>query len=215
MHEEKYKDIIELFDSHLDKFVDEDEVIVFDDVESKNNHIDVYWIKPNMEYRPYSILVTCGMSRFPMNVPKEKEEKKLIEIAMLFPYDWDFSNIKSKPDSITWPIYHLQSLGKLPIINNSWIGFGHTIGCNEKKGDYFSGTKFNSTIIFPSIKLPKSFTEIENGNNLITIYTAIPIYPEELKYKLDSGSNALVDKFNEFNVQEIVDMNRINTCKIN
>ena len=66
MHDDKYIDIIELFDSHLDRFVEDDEVIVFDDIESKDNHVDVYWIKPNLEYRPYSILVTCGMSRFPM-----------------------------------------------------------------------------------------------------------------------------------------------------
>jgi len=33
MHDDKYKDSIELFDRHLDEFVEDDEVIVFDDVE--------------------------------------------------------------------------------------------------------------------------------------------------------------------------------------
>jgi len=213
MHDDKYIDIIELFDSHLDRFADNDEVIVFDDVESKDNHIDVYWIKPDLEYRPYSILVTCGMSRFPMIVPKGYEDKRFIEVAMLFPMDWDFSDIKSKPDSIAWPINHLQSIGKMPISENTWIGFGHTIGCNKSKGDCFSGTGFNSTIILPSIRLPESFTKISNKDDLITIYSAVPLYPEELKYKLDNDSNALIDKFNEFNIQEIIDINRINTCK--
>ena len=111
MHDDKHIDIIELFDSHLDKFVDDDEVIIFDDVESKYNHIDVYWIKPNLEYRPYSILVTCGMSRYPMKVPVEYEDKRFIEVAMLFPLDWDFSNIESKPETISWPISHPRPSG--------------------------------------------------------------------------------------------------------
>ena len=213
MHNEKYIDIIEIFDSHLDKFVDDDEVIVFDDIESKDNHIDVYWIKPNLEYRPYSILLTCGMSRFPMVVPEGYEDKRFIEIAMLFPMDWDFSDIKSKPDSVTWPIHHLRTIGKTPILQNTWIGFGHTIGCGESKSDCYPGTRFNSTIIFPSIKLPESFTEIRNNDDLIKIHSAIPLYQEELKFKLDNGSNSLIDKFNELDIQEIVDINRINTCK--
>ena len=213
MHDEKYIDIIELFDNHLNKFVEDDEVIVFDDVESKDNHIDVYWIKPNLEYRPYSILVTCGMSRYPMKVPVGNDEKRFIEVAMLFPMDWDFSNIESKPETISWPISHLQSIGKMPISLDTWIGFGHTIGCNDSKGEYFPGTKFNSTIIFPSLKLPKSFTEFENGDSLVKIYSATPLYSEELKFKFENDSNALIDKFNEFNIQEIIDTNRKNTCK--
>lgn len=212
MHNKKFLDLIEIFDSHLDNFVENDEVIVFDDIKSKYNHIDVYWIKPNLEYRPYSILITCGMSRFPMKVPVEHEDTKYIEVAMLFPKEWDFSNIKAKPESITWPISHLQSIGKMPISKNTWIGFGHTIECFKGVNDYFPGTNFNSTIIFPTIKLPKSFSEFKNVDNLIKIYSAIPLYPSELKYKLENGANALVDKFNEFNIQEIVDINRINTC---
>lgn len=52
----------------------------------------------------------------------------------------------------------------------------------------------------------------DNGD-LIKIYSAIPLYPEELKYKLENGSNELIDKLNELNVQEIIDLDRINTCK--
>ena len=213
MHDKKYIDTIELFDSHLDNFVEDDEVIVFDDVESKDNHIDVYWIKPNLEYRPYSILVTCGMSRFPMKVPAGLENKKFIEVAMLFPADWDFTNLTEKPESISWPIRHLQGIGKMPISMDTWIGYGHTISWDDSEKDCFPGTDFNSTIILPSRELPDSFTQIENGENSIKIYSVIPLYPEELKFKLDNDTDTLIDKFNEFNIQEIIDLKRINTCE--
>ena len=66
---------------------------------------------------------------------------------------------------------------------------------------------------FPSIKLPKEFAEIKKEDSVIKIYSAIPLYPEELKFKLENDSNSLIDKFNEFEIQEIVDIFRKNTCE--
>jgi len=212
MHEKRHLDIIELFDNHLDRFVDDDELVVFHDVESKDNHIDIYWIKPNKEYRPYSILMTVGMSRFPMNVPTGYEDKRLIELSMLFPKAWDFSNINSKPDTLQWPIHHLRSIGKMPISKNTWIGFGHTISYHRKESDLFPGTRFSSTIILPSIHLPETFIKIPLEKETISIYTAIPLYPEELDYKNSHDTNSLIEKLNDFKIQEIIDIDRINTC---
>jgi hypothetical protein len=212
MHDKEQQDIIELMDDHLDSFVSEDEIIVFDDSGSIENHIDICWIKPNMEYRPYSILLTCGMSRNPMNVPKGLEDKKYLEIAMLLPSDWDLSDIKTKPDSISWPIHHMKGIGKIPVDQNTWIGFGHTIDYNKSKGDYFPDTKFTSSIILPSISLPENFVRIKKDNDIINIFSAIPIYKEELDYKLVNDTNSLIEKFNEFEIKEILDTQRINTC---
>ena len=211
MEDTKYIDIIDNFENHLESFVDEDDILVFDD-ESEENKVDVYWIKPNKEYRPYSILVTCGMGRFPMMWPdrEEDDEEQFIEVAMLFPMDWDFN---SESDTVIWPIEYLRSIGKMAVSLDTWIEFGDTIECDKSKGGYFPGTRFNSAIIFPSIKLPKTFTNIENGDDLINIYSAIPLYPEELNFKQDKGSNILIDKFNKFDIQEIIDIKRINTCK--
>lgn len=166
-----------------------------------------------MEYRPYSILLTCGMSRKPMNVPSGFDDKKYLEIAMLLPSDWDLSNIKTKPDSITWPIHHLKGIAKIPADQNTWIGFGHTIDYNKRKGDYFPDTKFTSSIILPSISLPEKFVKIKKDNDLINIFSAIPIFKEELDYKIANNTNSLIDKFNEYEIKEIIDLKRINTCK--
>lgn len=96
---------------------------------------------------------------------------------------------------------------------DTWIGYGHTISWVDSEKDCFPGTEFNSTIILPSRELPESFTQIKNGENTIKIYSAIPLYSEELKFKLDNDADTLIDKFNEFNIQEIIDLKRINTCK--
>lgn len=38
------------------------------------------------------------------------------------------------------------------------------------------------------------------------------IYKEEMDYKLRKGSDALLDKFEQFRVSNIIDVNRVNTC---
>ena len=211
MDEQELPDLIDIFDAHLDNFVDEDEIVVFHDAGSEDNHIDVYWIKPEPEYRPYSILITCGMSRYPMNTPQGYT--RFLEVAMLLPPDWDLTDIRKKPKTISWPIFHLQNIGKMPHAEDTWVGFGHTIECNESYGDFFPGTGFNSSIILPSITLPETFTEILNGNDLTTVYISLPLFPEELSYKLQNDSNALIEKFNIFNTPEVLNLSRSNTCK--
>ena len=213
MENEEYMDLIDLLETHLENFIEEDDLIVFEDVESKNNPVDVYWIKPNAEYRPYSILLTCGLSQFASTLPEEFEENRFVEFAMLFPMDWDFDNIEDKPESIAWPISFLQGIGKMPISEDTWFGFGQTRYCGNRKEDCFPGTPFNSAIVLPSIKLPKEFTDIKIGNDLIKIYSVIPLYPEELKFSLDHDANTLLDRFNKFEIQEIIDLNRKNSCK--
>jgi hypothetical protein len=213
MYDEKYLDTIEMIDSHLVQFVDEDEVVIFEDSESEIHPVDIYWIKPNMEYRPYSILMTCGMSRFAIAVPDEFEDERFLEIAMLFPKSWDFDNISSKPETITWPIQHLRTIGKMQVVQDTWLGLGHTVLYKNGNDEFFPGTRFNSTIIFQSITLPKAFTEIENGDDVVKIYSAVPLYPEELRFKLEKDSDLLIERFDKFNIQEVVDVNRINTCK--
>ena len=213
MEDEKYTDLIELFEAHLEGFVEEDDIVIFEDTESGENVVDIYWIKPNAEYRPYSILVTCGMSEFASTLPEGFEENRYVELAMLFPMDWDFDNIDDKPESVTWPLDLLQGMAKMHVTEETWFGFGQTIDCSNKKDECFPGTKFNSSIVLPSIKLPKEFTEIKIGNDLIKIFSVVPIFPEELKFLKDNDANALIDKFNMFETQEIIDVNRKNTCK--
>jgi len=213
MHSDKELETIEIIDNHLENFITDDELIVFHEKESKDNHIDVYWIKPNLEYRPYSILMTCGMSRFSMKVPDGLEEKQFIELVMLLPAEWNLENMTQKDEKITWPITHLKSIAKIPVKDNSWIGYGHTITWSTHQNECFPGTQFNSSIILPSMTLPESFTRIESHKKVIKIYSVVPLYPEELDFKLKNDADSLIDKFNETNVEEILNINRINCCE--
>ena len=214
-HKEEDLATIRLIDEHLDRFFEDDEIKVFHDLDEDEtrNHIDVYWISPKTDDMLYSIIMTCGISRHPMNVPEGKEEYKYVELAMILPLDWELDNIENRPDIEKWPFIHLKSIGKIPHDNNTWLGFGHTISWSPDRDEKFPGTELNSSIILKSITLPKSFTKIQDKEREIKILTVIPLYPEELEFKTKNNSSKLIEKFNEFNIDEELDINRINTCK--
>jgi hypothetical protein len=62
--------------------------------------------------------------------------------------------------------------------------------------------------------VPETFYELEIDNRkTIHFYCIVPIYAEEIDLKLQKGTDALLDRFNFFNVSEIVDPVRRKTVK--
>lgn len=211
----EYLETIEIIDAHLDQFFEDGEIIVFheEDTLEGDNHIDVYWIKPNKKYRPYTILMTCGMSRYPMQVPEGQEKDQYKEVVMLLPMDWSFGNSKLRAAEEMWPVNHLKSIASIPHDQNTWMGFGHTIAWSLEEEECFPGTNFSASVLISSITLPDSFTKIAQEKGDIHLLSVIPLYQEELKFKMEHGSSGLIDRFNEFELDEILDLNRGSVCQ--
>jgi hypothetical protein len=198
-------DNYDAIDNHLSMFFDEgDEIMFFHEKESSDFHLDVCVIKPNKEYRDYTILLTRGVSS--MLLPRDSISK-YIELCILLPPSWDLDNWKDEKNF--WPLGLIRSTGRYPSENNTWLGFGHTIP-NVKPEP---GTDFMGTLVTKSITLPDDFQRIKYGEDTIEIFTLVPLYIEELKYARDNGSDALLDLFDKENIGDIIDVNRKNVCK--
>lgn len=206
------QDLIEAIENHLSMFVDEDEIEVFADQISNQHPVDIYWIKPNKKIRPYSILMSCGMSAYPMDMPEGLEDKELAEVALLLPPDWNLDGDDWLEPENSWPLDHLTDIARQPFETVSWLAFGDTVKNEEDSDKCFAGTNFNSSILLNSITLPAEFTKINFRNATINVYTVIPLYPEELKFKMKNNADALIDKFIDFDINEILDPKRKNTC---
>lgn len=196
-------------EKHLDQFFDsKDEIVVFDEKESPDFHLDAYWIKPN-DFRNYHILLTNGVSTRPLKTPS-KEFSSYIELAILLPKYWNLGNEQWKAESNYWPISLLKGIGRYPHENNTWLGFGHTIP--EAENETISGTKFTATILLKSKTLPPAFQTIPYENNAIEIFLLFPLYKNELTYKTQKGTDSLIDLFQRNNINDIIDINRKNVC---
>ncbi len=204
---------VEEIDNHLEDFFSSDEILVLHEIESEIIHSDIYIIKPNDKIgRDYYILLTCGLSALPMSVPDKDENEEFIELVMLLPKTWILEYKKFEDENNYWPIRLLKELSKLPHKHKTWLGYGHTYG-DPSEDAYSVNNKFVGAIITESITLPEEFLTISFKGKTIQLYSVIPLYKEELDYKMKNNTKTLMERFEKYNVDEILNINRVNTCE--
>ena len=166
---------------------------VFHELVSPDIHVDICVVPPSDE-RDYYTLVTMGMGAHRMNVPEELAEYKLerAELAIALPPDWKLDEESLKDERWYWPIGLLKVLARLPISNDTWLGFGHTM---DKQSPFAEDTKLSAAILTG----PQG---VEEGGEVCTLpsgeevnfYQVIPLYQNEMEYKMEHDADALLEK---------------------
>ncbi len=166
---------------------------VFHELSSPDIHVDICVVPPSEE-RDYYTLITMGMGAHRMNVPEELAEYKLerAELAIALPGNWKLKREDLKNERWYWPIRLLKTLARLPIASDTWLGFGHTMDNEE---DFAKGTKLCAAILTgPQGTEDGSEVCILPSGEEVNFYQVIPLYREELEYKMEHDADALLDK---------------------
>ena len=166
---------------------------VFHELDSPDIHVDICVVPPSEE-RDYYTLVTMGMGAHRMNVPEELAEYKLerAELAIALPGNWKLKHEDLKNERWYWPIRLLKTLARLPIASDTWLGFGHTMDNEE---DFAKDTKLCAAILTgPQDTEDGSEVCILPSGEEVNFYQVIPLYRDELEYKLAHDADALLDK---------------------
>ncbi len=185
---------MDTIEKHIDKcFGKVDNV--FHELVSPDIHVDICIVPPTEE-RDYYTLVTMGMGAHRMNVPDELAEYKLerAELAIALPTNWKLDQESIKDEQWYWPIRLLKSLARLPIANDTWLGYGHTM---DNENDFAENTKLCAAILVAP-------QDMEDGGEVCTLpsgedvnfYQVIPLYRDEMEYKIAHDADALLDKMN-------------------
>ena len=155
----------------------------------------------------FRLLFTMGMGVHRMNVPDSFEEEKgkfeRAELAIALPKNW---KVGDSAEKWYWPIRLLKSLARLPIESDSWLGWGHSIDHEEPFAD---NTKLCASVLI-DVQGPEMGGQdlvLPNGEQ-VNFYQVIPIYREELNYKLNHDTEALLEIMG--NVSLVVDPKRPN-----
>lgn len=177
---------------------------VFHEIVSPDIHLDICIVDPTEE-RNYYMLVTLGMGAHRMNVPKELAEYKLerAELAIALPPDW---KIHEDDEVHYWPIRLLKTLARLPIEDNTWLGWGHTI---SNRSPYAASTKLTAALLVSAQVKGGGDTvcPLPNGDE-VNFYQIIPLYRDELNYKFDRSAKELLNLFDERRVSFVIDPER-------
>ena len=166
---------------------------VFHELDSPDIHVDICVVPPSEE-RDYYTLVTMGMGAHRMNVPEELAEYKLerAELVIALPGNWKLKHEDLKNERWYWPIRLLKTLARLPIASDTWLGFGHTMDNEE---DFAKDTKLCAAMLTgPQDTEDGSEVCILPSGEEVNFYQVIPLYREELEYKMEHDADALLDK---------------------
>ena len=185
---------MEAVEAHIQQYFGKFEN-VFHELSSPDIHVDICVVPPSGD-RDYYTLVTMGMGAHRMNVPEELAEYKLerAELAIALPRNWKLKREDLKNERWYWPIRLLKALARLPIASDTWLGFGHTMDNEE---DFAKDTKLCAAILTgPQDTEDGSEVCILPSGEEVNFYQVIPLYRDELEYKLAHDADALLDKMN-------------------
>ena len=168
---------------------------VLHELDSPDIHVDICVVPPS-ERRNYYTLVTMGMGAHRMNVPKELAEYKLerAELAIALPPDWKLDKESMQEERWYWPIGLLKVLARLPISNDTWLGFGHTM---EKQSPFAEDTELCAAILTGPQDMDLDTCGevcILPGGEEVNFYQVLPLYREEMEYKLEHDADALLER---------------------
>ncbi|HZT78842.1 MAG TPA: suppressor of fused domain protein [Gemmataceae bacterium] len=186
---------------------------VFHEIVSDLVHIDVHVVEPTDD-RPYHTLVTSGMSDLPMTVPEGAEDWRFAELVISLPPDWPLTQEAFQDERNYWPVRWLKMLARLPHEYDTWLGWGHTVPNGDPPRPFAANTKLCCALLLTPMLTPEEFWQLRTDDDrTINFYALVPTYHEEMAFKLKNGVEALLERFGEEGVTELLDVKRTNVCK--
>ncbi|MGF7050689.1 hypothetical protein J2T13_005239 [Paenibacillus sp. DS2015] len=208
------EEALEMISNHVEKYIGKIDG-VFHEIISDIVHLDILIVKPTKE-KNYYTLVTSGMSNLPMTVPEGADHFKFAELVICLPSEWKVSDEAFKQEENYWPVLWLKKLARFPHEYQTWLYRAHTIPNGDPARPFATNTDFTGMIL----SIP---TTVDNANEFFTLelangksvhfFSLIPIYTNEMDFKLKKGTDALVEKLEKAGVNELVDLKRRSVCK--
>ncbi|MBP5424596.1 MAG: suppressor of fused domain protein [Prevotella sp.] len=186
---------------------------VLHEIVSPDIHCDIVVVPPS-EKQPYFKLVTVGAGAYKMQIPKELKSDVCdrAEYVIFLPKDW---NLESDNEEDFWPIRMLKTIARLTVNTDGWLCYSHTIQLTQDGRPVAENTGFNScALLFSTGKNGQMVKPRKLGffGKKVAFYQLYPLYPEELKFKLEHSINELIDRL-ETEENLIINIHRNNYCK--
>lgn len=186
---------------------------VLHEIVSPDIHCDIIVVPPTEE-QPYFKLVTMGAGAYKMKIPKKLKLDVCdrAEYVIFLPKDW---NLDSGNEEDFWPIRMLKTIARLTVNTEDWLCYSHTIQLTQDGSPVAENTGFNScALMYSTGKNGQIVKPLKLGifGKKVAFYQLYPLYPEELKFKVEHSIDELIDKFDKKESQ-IINIHRKNYCK--
>lgn len=188
-------------EEHIEKYFGQIENY-YQEKDTDDIKLNIYIIPPTPKRRNIT-LVTGGMGAHKMNVPKSLDDQKLqrAELIITLPPGW---KLDSEDIELYWPLHLIKILSRLPIEENAWLGWGHTV---DYCSNFAPNTELSGVILTnPPFGKGSGICKFSEDDE-VNFYQVIPIYNNEIEFKNKNGASALLrELFSE--TGHIVDIDR-------
>jgi hypothetical protein len=108
-----------------------------------------------------------------------------------------------------WPVRLIKSIARFPHKHNTWLGRGHTIHGSNPPKPYASNTNLLCALLLPSPTVPDDFFILNlDPDARIRFLAVVPIYDDELNFKLQFGVEELLERFEAAELTDVIDPQR-------
>jgi hypothetical protein len=173
-------------------------------VELKINNeynFSINWIKATKE-RPHHIIFTSGLSHLKQIGSEKYPEFESIELYLCLPEYW---KVQDSSSDYQWPIEWLNRIAQVPQKNSTWFGPGDTIPAGNPANSISSKLKQNHFILTEPIKFESELKVINLDSKDIRFLSIVPIFEDELKFKVKNSSKILLEKYKHNKFTEEID----------
>lgn len=160
---------------------------------------------------PVTVVMTCGLSDYKMPVMEKWKGREFNEIFFCLPSYWELDDLTN--EHFNWVYDWIFRLEQFVREKQTWFGPGHTIPAGNPPVALSPTMKQEYFIFLDPIYLEEELQPVEREEKTIYFLSIVPIFPDELDYKIGKGTYKLVQKFRHRNFDERLDDYRVTFLK--
>lgn len=152
---------------------------------------------------PVTVILTNGLSDYKMPVPDKLKGREHNELCFCLPSYWEWEDLENP--NMNWIFPWLQKLSKHVVEKQTWFGHGHTIPNGKDLAPLSPTMRQNHLILSAPVLLENELKPVSIGEKEVNFLTIIPIFPDEMDFKLAKGTFKFFVRMSNKGVNELLD----------
>lgn len=142
---------------------------------------------------PITVIMTSSLSNYEMPVSEKWKGREFNELFVCLPSYWDLNDLQNINSN--WVYEWLFKLERFVLEKQSWFGPGHTIPCGNPPVAISHLLKQEYFIFLDPIFLESEMKPMTVAGKNIHFLAIVPIFGDELDYKMGKGTQKFIRKF--------------------
>lgn len=160
---------------------------------------------------PVTILMTNGLSEYTMPVSAKWKGREHAELYFCLPTYWDMDDLENP--NFNWVYHWIYTLETFVREKNTWFGPGHTIPCGNPPTQISNTMKQEYLIFLDPIFMEDALQPLEFADRNVHFLSIVPIFGDELDYKMGKGTHKIIRKFIAKKIDERLDDYRVSVLR--